>query len=68
MNNVLQIVSSGVAALGTSWMPRKYPRLSNTPFSDDRKNLHQDYLRVREDIQRSISKVKKENAAETHRR
>lgn len=68
MNNVLRFVSAGVAALGTPWMPRQYPKLSNTPFSDDRKKLHQDCLRVREDLQRSIAKVKEENAAETYRR
>jgi hypothetical protein len=68
MNNVLRFVSAGVAALGTPWMPRQYPKFSNTPFSDDRKKLHQDYLRVREDLQRSIAKVKEENAAETYRR
>lgn len=68
MNNVLRFVSAGVAALGTPWMPRQYPKPSNTPFSDDRKKLHQDYLRVREDLQRSIAKVKEENAAETYRR
>lgn len=68
MNNVLRFVSAGVAALGTPWMPRQYPKSSNTPFSDDRKKLHQDYLRVREDLQRSIAKVKEENAAETYRR
>jgi hypothetical protein len=68
MNNVLRFVSAGVAALGAPWMPRQYPKFSNTPFSDDRKKLHQDYLRVRKDLQRSIAKVKEENAAEAHRR
>ena len=41
MNNVLRFVSAGVAALGTPWMPRQYPKFSDTPFSDDRRKLHQ---------------------------
>lgn len=68
MTNVLRVVSAGVVALGSPWMPKRYPKFSNTPFSDDRKKLHQDYLRVQKDLRRSIAKVKEENAAEAHRR
>lgn len=68
MAPVLRILANGMAALGSPLITRGYPVSSRTPFSDDRQRLLEDYRRVERDLRRSIDKVKKENASETHRR
>ena len=68
MDKVLQIVATGVCALGTAWHTKSYEMQSSTPFRDDRRHLFGDYLRIREDLRKSINKVKSQDVSKKYGR
>lgn len=68
MSEVFRILINGVSALGTPLSSRRYLPESDTPFKDDRRNLAYDWLRVKQDISRSIERVNKENGSKARSR
>lgn len=68
MNNIIRMLSSGIAALGTPLVKYEYPKESATPFSDDRRALRGDWEQIRKDLSKGIERVRKEHEPEATRR
>lgn len=61
MVEFFRALAGAILALGRPWASKKYLPLTQTPFRDDRKNLATDWLRVEQDMSRSVSRVTKED-------
>ena len=68
MSEVFRILANGVASLGTPLASRRFMPESQTPFKDDRRNLAYDWLRVKQDISKSIERVNKEDGSKARSR
>ena len=68
MSEVFRILINGVSALGTPLSSRSYLPARDTPFKDDRRNLADDWLRVKQEISRRIERVNKENGSKARSR
>lgn len=68
MSNVIQILSSGLVALGSAPVRLKYPRGTRTPFADDRRALNEDWRQVRQDMAKCEDRIRKENDSKTRGR
>lgn len=68
MTEVLKMIASGIAAIGTPVARKDYPKLDKMPFTSDRLRLRGDYDKVMSELKKSIETVKKDNGSETYRR
>lgn len=49
-----------LSALRGAFSPTPYPQLSETPFSDDRRELFSDYQRIQRQVAKAAKKVDRE--------